>query len=337
MNKRILIILLIFLGLIALAAGIWAKMRWENNGWILLSPLGKIEQEKEKPLAKYELERLKDREAQPSQIVWDKEINKGTRFTSYIFSYKSEGKKISGLANVPAGNGPFPVIIMLRGWVDPGVYETGVGTQRAGEVLADNGYLTLAPDFLGYGESDMPPNDVWEERFLKNISILDLLASIGPSTSLRADSNRVGIWAHSNGGLSALTILELTGKNYPTTLWAPVSQFFPYDVLYYIFEADDKGKALRKSLAEFEKDYDTEKYSYDNYLSWIKAPIQLHQGFADPYIPVSWSDQLVEKLKGLENEVYYFKYVSAGHHMEGSWDLVVQRDLEFFKKELGKN
>jgi dipeptidyl aminopeptidase/acylaminoacyl peptidase len=319
--------------------GLWLK----NKDWKTLSPLAKLEEKeekKEKPLAKYSFKRLKERGGKEGEIILDRVLQQAQDdFTSYLFFYESEGKKISGLANIPQGDGPFPVIVMLRGWVDPGMYQTGVGTQRAGEVFARRGYLTLAPDFLGYGESDMPPNDVWEERFIKNMNIMDLLASLCSSSGqagLNIDPHKIGIWAHSNGGLSALTILELTGESYPTTLWAPVSQFFPYDVLYYTFEAEDKGKALRKSLAQLEGEYDADNYSFDNYLDWINeaTPIQVHQGLADPYIPLNWSENLVKRLSDLGMEVNYFKYTGAGHNMEGSWDLVVQRDLEFFKEKL---
>jgi len=348
-----------------LISGFLVSLSLRTKGWKILSPVGRVgeeEEKKEKPLEKYEFERLRSHFAGASrdkgEIVLEKLLSKSPAFTSYIFSYTSEGKKISGMANVPnqarkdppAGGesgSELPVIVMLRGYVDLKIYQTGVGTQRAGEIYASNGYLTLAPDYVGYGESDMPPDNIWEERFMKVMTIMDLIASIpsmqlrmnGPSTlrqdsGLRADSNRVGIWGHSNGGLTALSVLEISGKDYPTTLWAPVSQFFPYDILYYTFEAGDKGKALRKSLAELEAEYDIDKYSFDEYLEWIKAPIQLHQGLADPYIPVAWSDSLARKLEVLGNEVEYYKYPGAGHNMEGSWDLVVQRDLEFFQSRL---
>ena len=342
MNKKILIIILILFS-IGLIGAIFFSLILKNKGWSLLSPLGSKVEEKEKPLVKYELERVKKRQPQTSQIVLGRVLGQTGEFTSYLFFYESEGKKISGLANIPSGEGPFPVVVMLRGWVDPAMYTTGVGTSRAGEILAQNGYLTLAPDFLGYGESEMPANDVWEERFLKNINIADLLAAIDQVNIVwndefmaKMDPERVGVWAHSNGGLSALTALELSGKAYPTILWAPVTQFFPYDVLYYTFEADDKGKALRKNLADFEKDYEADKYSFDEYLDWIneETVIQLHQGTADLYIPISWSDNIVSDLTNLGIKVNYFKYPGAGHNMEGSWDLVVQRDLEFFNKEL---
>lgn len=325
-------VLLISSIVLFLTLGIIIVVQARKTGWKLLSPLGKVEEKKEKPLEKYTFERLKEREPKPSEIVLEGELGRGENFTSYLFFYTSEEKKISGLANIPQGEGPFPVIVMLRGWVDESIYETGIGTQKAGEVLAQNGYITLAPDFLGYGESDLPPEDIWESRFMRNINIIDLLASV--KNLDQADPERIGIWGHSNGGLGSLTVLELTGKPYPTTLWAPVSQFFPYDILFYIFEADDRGKYIRKEIARLEEDYDIEKYSFDNYLDWIKAPIQLHQGTADPYIPMFWSESLVERLSTLGLEINYYTYPGAGHQMEGSWDFVVQRDLQFFNQRL---
>ena len=128
-----------------------------------------------------------------------------------------------------------------------------------------------------------------------------------------------------------MSVLEISQENYPTTLWAPVSQFFPYDILYYTDEFDDKGKALRQSLAEFEKDYDVSKYSFDEHLDWIQAPVLIHQGTKDESIPVKWSDNLVARLKKLEKEVGYYLYSGADHNFKGAWQTVVQRDLRFFQ------
>lgn len=323
----------------------------------LLSPLGSWDKTVEptpKPLAKYSFEELKKRggKAGEIKIVGELgevgevgELGESKVFSSYLFEFTSEGKKISGLANIPKQTGKLPVIVMLRGYVDKEIYQTGVGTQHAGEYFANHGFITLAPDFLGYGESEMPPNNVWEERFLRPLNVLDLLASIGsspelpsaPSITLRTDPEKIGIWGHSNGAMIALAILEISGGKYPTVLWAPVSKFFPYDVLYYTDEADDKGKALRKNLAELEKDYDVDKYSIDNYFDWIKAPLQIHQGLADEAVPYIWTNTLVEKLKKLEKDVTYNTYPGADHNMNGSWETIVARDVEFFRRKFHNN
>jgi uncharacterized protein len=233
----------------------------------------------------------------------------------------------SGQASI---NCIYPVIVMLRGFIDKENYQTGAGTQHAGEYFASHGFMTLAPDYLGYGEGDMPPDNVWEERFLRPLNMIDLLASIGSLP--QADVNNIFIWGHSNGGMTALQVLEITGDKYPTTLWAPVSRFFPYDVLYYTDEFDDKGKALRQSLAQLEKDYDTEKYSLDNYFDWIKAPLQIHQGLSDEEVPIKWTTDLVKKLKDLGKDVTYYTYPGTDHNMNGAWETVIQRDAEFFRR-----
>jgi dipeptidyl aminopeptidase/acylaminoacyl peptidase len=328
MKKSIFVFLC--LGLILIAVGFYFNGRQTLK---IISPLGKqkkLQQEKVKPLFKYQYPQLKKRGGIASNIKLEEIIKEENKFTQYLFKFNSEGRTVSGLANIPKQDKKFPVIVMLRGYVDQEIYKTGVGTRPAGEFYAENGYLTLAPDFLGYGESDNPPNNVWEERFLRPVTVLDLLASI--KSLDQAEQDKVYLWGHSNGGMIALSVLEMVDKQYPTTLWAPVTQFFPYDVLYYTYEFDDGGKALRKSLAEFEQEYDTNKYSFTNYLELIDSPLQLHQGLDDQYIPVFWSDQFVEKLNNQDLEVNYFKYPQTDHNLRGSWQTVVKRDLQFFQE-----
>lgn len=301
-----------------------------------LSPVGSLFSEKpeERPLEKYSFENLAGREYSGSEIKLERIVKEETGFTSYVFSYFSDGKKVSGLANIPRnlGGKKAPVILMLRGYVDRSAYQTGIGTQRAGEVFATNGFLTLAPDFLGYGESDMPENDVWWERFNNPVQVLNLIASI--KSLPPADADKVGIWAHSNGGQIALSVLEISQKSWPTTLWAPVSKPFPYSVLYYTDEFDDQGKALRSELAQLEKDYNVGQYSITDYFDRIKAPLQLHQGTADEEVPLRWSNELVAKLRDLKLKVNYYVYPEADHNLLGGWETAVNRDLAFFGKYL---
>ncbi|MBU0618907.1 alpha/beta fold hydrolase [Patescibacteria group bacterium] len=325
--KKVIILLLVFLGV-----GIGLALRFWPENKEMVSPLGKFQSPQEKPLQKYSFPNLNQRGGISSQIAIGEALKQEGKFTSYLFSYTSEGRKITGLFNQPVGEGNFPVIIMLRGWVDQEVYQTGVGTQRAGEVFAQNGFITLAPDFLGYAGSDNPPDDVWEERFLKPVAVLDLLASI--KSLPQADVKKIGFWGHSNGGMIALSVLEITGADYPTALWAPVSKPFPYDILFYTDEYEDKGKLLRAKLADFEKDYDVDQYSFDRYLDWLKAPLQIHQGKADDAVPLEWTNELVDRLEELKIDVNYYVYPGADHNMSGSWDQVVSRDLNFFREKL---
>ncbi|NMC35813.1 prolyl oligopeptidase family serine peptidase [Candidatus Beckwithbacteria bacterium] len=307
-----------------------------NSEKSLLSPggLNSTPQPTPKPLLTYTFTNLAKRKYQASQIKLGETVTENSAYISQLFTYQSDSYTISGIANFPVTpeSKKRPVIIMIRGYVDQEMYRPGIGTEKAAAIFAQNGYITLAPDFLDYGSSDKGKDDVWFNRFHNPVDVLNLIASVG-SIGM-ADPTKIGIWAHSNGGQIALSVLEISGKNYPTTLWAPVSKPFPYSVLYYTDEFDDEGKYLRQELAYFEQDYDVTDFSITQYFDQIQAPLQIHQGDKDEEVPVYWSNTLVDQLKGLDKDVTYFVWVGADHNMVGSWGEVVEKDVEFFDKHL---
>lgn len=305
----------------------------------LISPLGSsgtasFTKILEKPFDKYTVLNLEKYPAKASEIVKEKVLLADPQYTSYLVSFASNGKKVTGMMNVPLGDGPFPAIVMFRGYVDPTIYQTGVGTQRAAEVFAKNGFLTFAPDFFGYGESAKQAEDVLEERFQTYTVALDTLATV--LNIEKADPGKVGIWGHSNGGQISLTVLEITQKAYPTVLWAPVSKPFPYSVLYYTDESEDRGKLLRREIAKFETDYDANLYSITDYFDRIKAPIQLHQGGNDDAVPQKWSDELTKNLEKAKADVTYLTYPGADHNLMPSWNTVVERNIQFYQSHFSK-
>ncbi len=303
-----------------------------------------------KPLLAYTFENLKKTKFPQNQITFGPVLSKNSDSVSQIFYYsvpKTPGSKImeklSGLANIPVKGGYYPVIVMFRGFVPDNIYKPGVGTQPVAQVLAKNGYITLAPDFLGYGQSASPSADPFENRFQTYTTALTLLSSLTTlntglqasySATITADMNKIGIWGHSNGGHIALSVLAISGVTYPTVLWAPVSTSFPYSILYYTDESDDQGMALRKTLAGFEKIYNTNLFSPPNYYDWIKAPMEINQGTADEEVPYWWSDNLVATLKKDNIPVTYFTYPGADHNMLPSgWTDAVDNTLSFYNKK----
>ena len=340
--KKLLIVLVIIL--ITGAALFFLKYK---SGASFTSPtFRKVQQQEPKPLAKYTIEALSQTKFPTSQITLAEIFEETPDSISRIFYFYVDGKKVSGLVNLPKGEGIYPVIVMFRGYIDREKYQAGAGTQHAAAVFAKNGFVTLAPDFLGYGSSDMPSENPMEERFQTYTMALTLIESVknlnaalsAAGINIRADFSRIAIWGHSNGGQIALTILETGGKNFPTVLWAPVSKPFPYSILYYTDDFDDHGKMLRRVVSNFEKDYDVEKYSLSNYLDKVNAPIQLHQGGADEAVPIKWSSQLYEQLNKLGKDIEYFTYAGDDHDFaKGSWSTVVSRNIDFYKKQFSKN
>ncbi len=305
----------------------------------------------DRSLDKYTIENLKKANFTVSDFKITKILKEGESFNSYLFSFRFNPnldgktfKNVSGQINLPSIKESkfikekFPVILMLRGFINQKTYKTGDGTRNASEYFAKNGFITIAPDFLGYGESDKEAGNIFESRFQTYVTAISLLKYLENNPEIIFENNKyktssnIFIWGHSNGGQIALTILEISGKEYPTTLWAPVSKSFPYSILYYTDESEDKGKLIRSELAKFESEYDVEKYSLTNYLDKINAPLQIHQGENDQAVPKSWSDNLVSILRKKGKKINYFTYENTDHNMRPNWNKVIEEDLKFFKK-----
>jgi cephalosporin-C deacetylase-like acetyl esterase len=247
---------LIFICLLLLLAScfsfIVAYFYLKNEKTPLISdPNSQKKVEKPLPLLQYSFKNLSQKESVIRQgLQIEKILSEDAKTGVYVllFKYESQGKNISGALNVKIDektetSTKQPTIIMLRGYAPIENYYSGLGTKNVASVFAENDYITLAPDFLGFGESDAEPSDTWEARFIKTVNVIDLIKTIQsfpeidlgqlenfPIQKIILDPNKIGVWGHSNGGQIAISVLEVMNSNLPTTLWAPVLAPFPYSV-----------------------------------------------------------------------------------------------------------
>ena len=329
---------------------------------------------RQRNLSKYKFENLSAKTFVGSPITIESVLAQETKFTPYLFSFvNDEGKKVTGQINVPhgpkgsdstrspaiagetapegqRGSDPFKgVILLIRGYIDREIYSTGSGTRNAAAFFARNGFITIAPDFLGYGGSDPESFDILEARFEKPATVLSLLASLKYPIldQVRSDPMRSSplcgretapegqrgsdlvkgcnlfIWSHSNGGQIALSVLEITQAEVPTSLWAPVSIGFPDSILHFVDDLPDGGEYIRKDLEDFQSRYDFAPYSITTYFDRIHAPIQLHQGGKDPDVPLEWSENLKQTLLDLNLDLDYFYYPNSDHNLRPDWNTAI--------------
>jgi dienelactone hydrolase len=383
----ILFTVFLVIGLTAFGLGFWSGRHLHSKvlGEEIIEKDGSFAQTH--PLQKYTIQNLQSYPYQISEISVDKVLGTFPEYTSYLFSYKTMGRKMTGQLNVPNSGENFPVIVMVRGFVEQETYTTGEGTRPGAAAFAKAGFVTFAPDFFGFGGSDSEAPG-WEARFQKPINVVELIQSIRHHQQLTyknkmitLNPEKLGLWGHSNGGQITLTSLEAMAEPIPTVLWAPVTAPFPYSILYFSDEDPDEGKRMRSSVAELERDYDSQDFSLTQHLNRLVAPIQLHQGTADDAVPKTWSDEFVQKIQK-ENQrrqeeinnlkaniasqsaekaatdsaavtpqnivtsaeiesvllepvnIDYFVYPGANHSLRPSWDTVVERNIQFFKKHL---
>lgn len=312
--------------------------------------------EKGNNLSRYSIENLSKASIQIKRLFIEELLTKEDKYSSYklVLEFapdpdKNHVKKVTGQITLPNNQEELKpaIVLMLRGYVDKKVYKTGDGSRNAANFLSEQGYITIAPDFLGYAESDIESSNIFEARFqtyttaLALLKILEerandeyIIAKESNIIDLLSQRKKIFIWGHSNGGHIALTILAITGKNYPTALWAPVTKPFPYSILYYTDESVDGGKFIRRELAKFEEENDTDLFSFTNYLDKINAEIHIHQGAKDKAVPIEWSNEIVTKLKQKNKKVSYYVYQSADHNMRPEWEKAIKKTLDFYESNL---
>ena len=299
------------------------------GGCRIISPKGSQTQIISHDLDKYDFDSLSQRQGVASKIEISQE--KAKMGSGVIYSFESQGKKISGTMTDlhPEVSALRPVIIMIRGYAPVEGYYPGSGSWRVAEEFAKEGYITFSIDFLGYGQSEAAATDALEARFEKVINVMDLIKSVEQLPWV--DKNKIGIWAHSNGGQITLSVLEVTEGKYPTVLWAPMTNPFPQSLIDTADEGEEKQKAI-DYVNLFLKYYDGRRYAVENYWEKIKAPILIQQGTADEWCEVEWQEKVVKSLKDLGKKAELIIYQGSDHNLKNDWSEAVLASKRWYIK-----
>ena len=253
---------------------------------------------------------LRERDFPGGQIEITSYWEETDAFTRYYITYPSDDLLISGMMAVPKGQGPFPVIILNHGYIAPSQYWIGADTYDASTYLASRGFLTISPDFRGWGRSDTGEN-VFRSGLA--IDVMNLISSL-PSLP-QADPARVGIWGHSMGGGAVAWTMAVDPRVKASLLYAPVSA-----------DASDRrrfggggfgGGGLGSNDPLWRDDPAfIDKISPINYFDGVTGPVQIHQGDADTTTPPRWARAIRDALTAAGKDVTYFEYAGQGHALE---------------------
>lgn len=287
------------------------------------------------PMEPFTIEGLRQRDYPGGTINIRSVLTTTATFTRYYIDHPSDELTITGIMQIPSGQGPFPVVLLNHGYIPHARYWSGADTWRAAEYLSARGYLTLASDFRTWGESDSGDN------FFRTGLLIDALNLVSSVESIpQADANRIGMWGHSMGGGVATKALTVDPRIKAAVLYAPVSGNDREVVERW-------GVGVRRETPEqlvraygdavFRPDF-LERTSPINYFDFVTAPVQIHIGSADTSTPPEWSDDLNEALAKAGREVDYFVYPGQGHALQGeSWQLFMERVTDFFDRTLSES
>jgi uncharacterized protein len=269
-----------------------------------------------------------------------REASRTDAYVRYDISYLSNGLKISGIMNIPHGQGPFPLLIFNHGYIDPVVYTQGRGLKREQDYMARQGFAVLHTDYRGHAGSDASPMDedskVYDAGLEYAMDSYNAIQAVRATKLPNVDASRVGMLGHSMGGGVTMSILTAhPDMVQAAVLYAPVHADMWENFNRWRRERTEGDRTLETLKTRIENPAAWDAFSPNTYLDRIQAPILLFQGRKDKDVPYEWSDFLHKRLTEEGKAVTYVEYEQEGHEFAAQWGDFMRKSTAFFRQHLG--
>jgi dipeptidyl aminopeptidase/acylaminoacyl peptidase len=257
-------------------------------------------------------------------------------YTRHAISYESNGLTITGIMNRPRGKGPFPVVVLAHGYIDPDEYWSGQGFRREQDWLARNGYVALHVDYRNHaGSDDDPRNDV-NLRIGYAADVINAGLAVKSSRLPFLDGDRVALLGRSMGGGVAFQALVIRPGVFDAAItYASTSS----DVAdnFNRWQRIDASIA-RPIIARYGTPEDNpalwRTMSSRSYFDRITEPVLMIHGTADESCPIRWARATAAALEDAGKEVTLVEYPGAPHYMYGEWSDSIRRVDRFLRTHL---
>jgi len=275
-----------------------------------------------------------------SDIVIMNELDKGVNYHRFYVYYLSEGLKIYALLTVPDGKMPaggWPGIVFNHGYIPPKQYRTTERYIAYVDRLARAGYIVFRIDYRGNDRSEGLATGAYGDPGY-TVDVLNAIASL--QRFPQVNPQKIGIWGHSMGGFLTLRAMVISHAIKAGVIWSGVVGSYP-DLLYNWYRnraTPTPQPEARGWRAQWTKRYGTPEENPDfwssvsanSFLSDLSGPLQLHVGTADYEVPQAFSEKLAADIQAAGGKVELYTYAGNDHNLSQSFDLAMERTIEFF-------
>ena len=265
-----------------------------------------------------------------------KKLSENSAYTRYQATYKSGDLKICGILIEPKGKGPFPMVVLAHGYIDPKVYVTGQGFRREQDWLPRNGYGVLHVDYRNHACSDKDPNNDVDMRLGYAEDVINAGLAIRNSDIPWIDNDRVAVLGRSMGGGVTYQALAIAPGVFDAAItYASVSSNAADNFNRWQRNNYDIGDKILAKYGEPKDNPDAwRQMSSRNYFFRITEPVLSFHGTADDTCEISWARATQRALdrSGVDNELVEYK--GAGHYFYAPWNDSIKRVGKFLDKHL---
>jgi dipeptidyl aminopeptidase/acylaminoacyl peptidase len=262
-----------------------------------------------------------------------------TAFTEQqIVRWKSfDGRGVSGIVNQPPARftGKRPVLIAIHGGPEGQAMQSFIG--RANYYVNELGIALIQPNVRGssgYGKTFLSLDDgMKREDSVKDIgALLDWIA-----TQPNLDASRVVVSGGSYGGYMSLAV----ATNYSDRIAGSVDVVGISNFITFLQNTESYRRDLRRAEYGDEREpamrAHLEKISPLTNAAKIKKPLFVVQGKNDPRVPYTEAEQVVEKVRGNGQTVWYLRGENEGHGFarKENADFEFYATVLFLKQTLG--
>jgi dipeptidyl aminopeptidase/acylaminoacyl peptidase len=287
------------------------------------------------PYEQYTIDYLRRRSYGGGTIEIARTMDVTDQFTRTVIRYTSDDLTLYGFMNIPAGNGPFPVIIVMHGLGDSGSFNNLNFRSDIVDALTNQGYIVILPIMRGYPPSDSGDNMFRVGMAMDMLNLIALIKTQGGGTGAleKAMPEQIGILGQSLGGNVALRVLTVNSDVRAAVLYSSLS-----------------GNELRNSEQLFKITVDPQfqnelnilpsqlqNISPVHYYANIIAPIQLHHGTIDETVPVSWAEETCSLLSTARKNIECIYYEGEDHVFDGDVKIqFLENTIRFYKTYLSQ-
>ena len=266
-----------------------------------------------------------------------KDLGGTSAYTRHAVTYESGDLTITGIMNKPRGKGPFPVVVLAHGYIDPKVYVTGQGFRREQDWLARNSYIALHIDYRNHAGSDKDPTADTSMRLGYAADVINAGLAVRESTLPFIDNERLALLGRSMGGGVAFQALVIrpgvfdAAITYAATSSNTVDNFNKWQRY--------NNSLARTIIAKYGSPEAAPEVwrtmSARTYFARVTEPILMFHGTADESCDIAWARATDAALTGAGKDATLVEYKNAGHYFYGLWGDTIRRVDQFLGKHLG--